>query len=51
VVSGKFYKNLSMKCWNSAFDAQGWRIVLQVGAVKIHVTAVEEALRQKERQE
>jgi hypothetical protein len=42
-----------MKCWNSAFDAQGWRIVivvLQVGAVKIHVSAVE-ALRQKERQD
>jgi hypothetical protein len=33
-----------MKCWNSAFNAQGWRviiIVVQVGALKIHVAAVE----------
>jgi len=39
---------------NSAFDAQGWRkviVALQVGAVKIHVTAIVEALRQKERQD
>jgi hypothetical protein len=43
--------NLSMKCWNWAFNAQGSRVirvVLQVGAVKIYVVAVE-ALRKKER--
>jgi hypothetical protein len=42
-----------MKCWNSAFNAQGSRLiilVLQVGAVKIYVGAVE-ALRKKERQD
>jgi len=40
-----------MKCWNSAFNAQGSRVIIvvvQVGAVKIYVTAVE-ALRKKER--
>jgi hypothetical protein len=39
----KFYLNLSMKCWHSAFNAQGSRliiVVVQVGAVKIHVAAV-----------
>ncbi len=33
-----------MKCWNSAFNAQGWRVIIvvvQVGALKIHVAAVE----------
>jgi len=42
-----------MKCWNSAFNAQGSRviiIVLYLGALKIYVAAVE-ALRQKERQD
>jgi len=42
-----------MECWNSAFNAQGSRviiIVVQVGAVKIYVAAVE-ALRKKERQD
>jgi len=37
--SKKFLSNLSMKCWNSAFNAQGSRVtivvVVQVGAVKI----------------
>ncbi len=45
--------NLSMKCWNSAFNAQGSRVIIvvvQVGAVKIFVAAVE-ALRIKERQD
>jgi hypothetical protein len=45
--------NLSMKCWNSAFNAQGSRlirVVVQLGAVKIYVGAVE-ALRRKERQD
>ncbi len=45
--------NLSMKCWNSAFNAQGLRIIIVVvhlGALKIYV-AVVEALRQKERQD
>jgi len=40
-----------MKCWNSAFNAQGSRVIIvvvQVGAVKIYVAAVE-ALRKKER--
>ncbi len=30
-----------MKCWKSAFNAQGWRLIivaLQVGAVKIYAT-------------
>jgi hypothetical protein len=33
-----------MKCWNSAFNAQGSRVfivVVHVGAVKIYVAAVE----------
>jgi len=33
-----------MKCWNSAFNAQGSRviiIVVQVGAVKIYVAGVQ----------
>jgi hypothetical protein len=40
-----------MKCWYSAFNAQGSRliiVVVQLGAVKIYVAAVE-ALRKKER--
>jgi hypothetical protein len=39
-----------MKCWNSAFNAQGSRVIIvvvQVGAVKIYVAAVQ-ALRKKE---
>jgi hypothetical protein len=43
--------NLSMKCWNSTFNAQGSRliiVVVLVGAVKI-CAAVVEALRKKER--
>jgi len=42
-----------MKCWNSAFNAQGSRVIIlaeQEGAVKIYVAAVE-ALRNKERQD
>jgi hypothetical protein len=42
-----------MKWWNSAFYARGSRliiVVVQLGAAKIYVTAVE-ALRQKERQD
>ncbi len=38
--------NLSMKCWDSAFNAQGSIVVVQVGEVKIYVVAVE-ALREK----
>ncbi len=44
--------NLSMKCCNSAFNAQGSRLIIvivQVGAVKIYVAAME-VLRKKERQ-
>jgi hypothetical protein len=46
-----------MKCWNSAFNAQGSRliiVVVQVGAVKkIHVAAAAavEALKRKETQD
>jgi hypothetical protein len=43
---------LSMKCWISAFNAQGSRgiiVAVQVGAVKIYVTAVE-VLKKEERQ-
>jgi hypothetical protein len=45
--------NISMKCWNSAFNAQGSRVIIvvvQVGAVKIYVAAVE-AFGIKERQD
>jgi len=45
--------NFSMKCWNSAFNAQGLRVIIvvvQVRAVKIHVAPVE-ALRKNERQD
>ncbi len=49
-----FTHNPSMKCWNSAFNPQGSRviivIVLQVRAVKIYVAAME-APRKKERQD
>jgi hypothetical protein len=40
-----------MKCWESAFNAQGSRLIivaLQVGAVKIYTTTVA-ALKKKER--
>jgi hypothetical protein len=36
----KFLLNLSMKCWNSAFNTQGLRIIIvvvHVGAVKIYM--------------
>jgi predicted oxidoreductase (fatty acid repression mutant protein) len=42
-----------MKCWNSAFNSQGSRViivVLQIGGVKIYVAAVE-ALSKVERQD
>jgi len=41
--------NLSMKCWNLAFDAQGSRVIInivQVGAVKKYVAGVK-ALRKE----
>jgi hypothetical protein len=44
---------LSMECWNSAFNAQGPRliiVVVQLEALKIDAAAVE-ALRKKERQD
>jgi hypothetical protein len=44
---------LTMKCWNSTFNAQGSRliiIIVQLGLVKIYV-AVMEALKKKERQD
>jgi len=44
--------NLSMKCWNSAFNnAQGSRVIIvinvEVGAMKIYVVALRMALRKK----
>jgi len=42
-----------MKCWNSAFNAQGSKVIIvvvQVGGVKIYVAAVE-ALKKKETQD
>jgi hypothetical protein len=51
--SNEILINLGMECWNSAFNAQGWRVitlVVQVGAVKIYVAAVE-ALGKKETQD
>ncbi len=47
----KFLLNLSIKCRNSAFNAQGSGVIIvvvQVGAVKIYVASVE-ALTKKER--
>jgi hypothetical protein len=44
---------LNMKCWYSAFNAQGSRLIIVVaqwGVVKIYVAAVE-ALGKKERQD
>jgi len=46
--------NLSMKCWNSAFNAQGSRVIIVVvqrGVVKIHVAAAVEVLRKKKRED
>ncbi len=43
--------NINMKCWNLTFNAQGLKIiivVIQVGLVKIFVTAME-AFKKKER--
>jgi hypothetical protein len=42
--SNEILLNLNVKCWNLAFTAQGLRliiVVVQVGAVKKYVTAVE----------
>jgi nicotinamide riboside transporter PnuC len=42
--------NLSMKCWKSAFNAQGSRVIIvvvRVGAVKIYVSAVKAGLEGK----
>jgi hypothetical protein len=51
--SNEILLNFSMKCWNSAFHAQGLRVIIVVvlvGAVKIHVAPVK-ALRKNERQD
>jgi len=47
--SNEILLNLGMKCWNSAFNAQGSRaiIVVQVGTVKVYAAAVQ-ALMKKE---
>ncbi len=46
---------LGMKCWKSAFNAQGSRLIivaLQVGAVKLYAATVELALpKEKEKTE
>jgi len=45
----EIWLNLCMKCWNSAFNAQGSRVIIVVvlvGAVKIYVAAVQ-ALKKK----
>ncbi len=50
--SNEILLNLGMKCWNSAFNAQGSRafiVVVQVGAMNMYVAAVE-ALRKMETQ-
>jgi len=49
----KCCNSLSVKCWNSAVNARGSRLIIvavQLGAVKIYVTAVE-SLWKKERQD
>ncbi len=47
--------NLIMKCWNSAFNAQGSRVIIVivqvVGAVKIYVAAVEARAQEEGRKE
>ncbi len=46
--------NLGMKCWNSAFNAEGSRVIIvvvQVRAVKIFNVAAVQALRKKETQD
>jgi hypothetical protein len=51
--SKEIWLNLGMKCWNSAFNAQGSRVIIvvgQVGAVRIYV-AVVQALKKKETQD
>ncbi len=53
VVFTEILLNLSLKRWNSGFNAQGSRLIIvdvQVRAVKIYVASVE-ALREKERQD
>ncbi len=48
--SNEILLNLSMKRWNSAFNAQGSRVIIvavQVGAVKIYVAAVEALTREQ----
>ncbi len=40
--------DLSMKCWNSTFNAQGSRVIIvvvQVGAVKIYVGKMKEGMK------
>jgi hypothetical protein len=47
--SNEILLNLSMKCWNSAYNAEGSRVIIvvvQVGAVKIYVATVK-ALRKE----
>jgi hypothetical protein len=46
----KFLLNLSMKCWNSAFNAQGWRVIIGRSSENICSRALK-ALRKKDRQD
>ncbi len=49
-----FNKNLSMKCWNSAFNAQGSKLIIVVvhlGAVKISVAAAKATWRKERHDE
>jgi hypothetical protein len=49
VIHKEILLNFSMKCWNSAFNEQGSKVIIvivQVEAVKIYVSAVE-ALKKK----
>jgi hypothetical protein len=52
--SNEILLNLSMKCWNSALNTQGWRVlivVVQEGAVKIYVGAAVKEPRKNDRQD
>jgi hypothetical protein len=49
--SKEFLLNLSMKCWNSAFNAQGSKVIIVVEHVEGVCVAVVQALRKKETQD
>jgi hypothetical protein len=45
------FSDMSMKCWNSAFNAQGLRVIILVVQVGAECVAALKALRKKERQD